>query len=136
MTRSPRAQELALRLGAASVTGAADAPPEPLDAAILFAPVGDLVPPALRALDRGGIAVVAGIHLTDVPPLVYERELFYEKELRSVTANTRADGEELLTLAVTLGLDPTVTARRFVEADDTLRDLAADAYEGAAVLVP
>lgn len=136
MTRSPQAQELALRLGAASATGAADPPPEPLDAAILFAPVGDLVPPALRALDRGGIAVVAGIHLTDVPPLVYERELFYEKELRSVTANTRADGEELLTLAATLGLDPTVTARPFAEAADTLRDLAADAYEGAAVLVP
>jgi len=70
MTRSPRAQQLALDLGAASATGAADLP---LDAAILFAPVGDLVPPMMRALDRGGVAVIAGIHLSDVPPLVYER---------------------------------------------------------------
>ncbi|WP_134772820.1 zinc-dependent alcohol dehydrogenase family protein [Ornithinimicrobium flavum] len=135
MTRSPRARRLALDLGATSAAGAADPPPEPLDAAILFAPVGDLVPPMMRALDRGGVGVVAGIHLTDVPPLGYERELFYEKQLRSVTANTRADGEELLRLATTLGLDPTITARPFDAAARTLADLAADAYEGAAVLV-
>ncbi len=135
MTRSARARQLALDLGAASATGAADPPPEPLDAAILFAPVGDLVPPMMRALDRGGVGVVAGIHLSDVPPLVYERELFYEKQLRSVTANTRADGEELLRLAVTLGLEPTTTPRPFDAAAQTLADLAADAYEGAAVLV-
>lgn len=135
MTRSARARQLALDLGAASATGAADPPPEPLDAAILFAPVGDLVPPMMRALDRGGVGVVAGIHLSDVPPLVYERELFYEKQLRSVTASTRADGEELLRLAVTLDLQPTTTARTFDAAARTLADLAADAYEGAAVLV-
>lgn len=136
MTRSPAAQQLALELGAASA-GEADAePPEHLDAAILFAPVGHLVPPALRALDRGGVCVVAGIHLTDIPPLNYERELFYEKELRSVTANTRVDGEELLRLATALDLRPTTTVRPLTAASDTLADLAADAYEGAAVLVP
>ncbi|WP_127131178.1 zinc-dependent alcohol dehydrogenase family protein [Georgenia sp. SYP-B2076] len=136
MTRSSRAQDLALALGAASAQGAADPPPEPLDAAILFAPVGTLVPPALRALDRGGVLVIAGIHLSDVPPLVYERELFYEKEVRSVTANTRVDGEELLRLAATLDLAPTTLVRPLAAANVTLRDLAADRYEGAAVLVP
>lgn len=136
ITRSPRARQLALDLGAASAQGAAAAPPEPLDAVILFAPVGELVPGALRALDRGGVAVVAGIHLTDIPPLVYERELFYEKELRSVTANTRVDGEELLRLARNLDLRATVTTRPLAAAAATLAELAADAYEGAAVLVP
>lgn len=135
MTRSARAQRLALDLGAASATGAADPPPEPLDAAIMFAPVGQLVPPMMRALDRGGIGVIAGIHLSDVPGLVYENELFYEKELRSVTANTRADGEELLRLAATLDIEPTTTAHPLEDAAKTLRDLSADAYEGAAVLV-
>ncbi|MFH5824022.1 zinc-dependent alcohol dehydrogenase family protein [Georgenia sp. AZ-5] len=136
LTRSARAQRLALDLGAASAGEADAAPPEPLDAAILFAPVGHLVPTALRALDRGGVLVIAGIHLSDVPALVYERELFYEKEIRSVTASTRADGEELLRLAATLGLRPTTTVRPLSAAAETLADLAADAYEGAAVLVP
>ncbi|WP_152190045.1 zinc-dependent alcohol dehydrogenase family protein [Georgenia satyanarayanai] len=136
MTRAPAARALALELGAASVGEAAAPPPEPLDAAILFAPVGDLVPPALRALDRGGICVVAGIHLSDIPPLVYERELFYEKELRSVTANTRTDGAEFLRLAAALDIRPRTHTRPLTEAADTLADLAADRYEGAAVLVP
>jgi alcohol dehydrogenase, propanol-preferring len=135
MTRSSRARELALALGATSATGAVDPPPEPLDAAITFAPVGELVPPMMRALERGGIGVIAGIHLTATPPLTYQRELFYEKELRSVTANTRADGDELFRLADTLGLEPTTHARPFDQAAATLADLAADAYEGAAVLV-
>jgi len=136
MTRSPAARRLALELGAASASDADAEPPEPLDAAILFAPVGTLVPPALRALDRGGSCVIAGIHLTDVPSLDYERELFHERELRSVTANTRADGDEFLRLAATMNLRPTTTVRPLAAAADTLADLAADAYEGAAVLVP
>lgn len=136
MTRSLPDQDLARRLGATSVQGAADAPPVALDAAILFAPVGTLVPPALRALDRGGVLVLAGIHLTDVPTLRYEEELFYEKEVRSVTANTRQDGEELLRLAHALHLEPQVTVRPLSEAAAVLADLAADRYAGAAVLVP
>ena len=89
MTRSREAQQLALELGAASAGDADAAPPEPLDSAILFAPVGTLVPPALAALDRGGTLAIAGIYLSDIPALDYERHLFEERTLRSVTANTR-----------------------------------------------
>ena len=84
MTRGERAQELAMALGAKSVQGPADPPPVSLDAAILFAPVGDLVPPALEALDRGGTLAIAGIHLSDIPVLEYQRHLFQERQVRSV----------------------------------------------------
>jgi propanol-preferring alcohol dehydrogenase len=134
MTRSEEAQKLAVDLGAHWV-GEADAPPpRPLDAAILFAPVGTLVPPAMAALDRGGVLAVAGIHLTDVPTLVYARDLFYERELRSVTANTRRDGEELLTLAARLGVRATTTTYPLEGAQEALADLAHDRLVGAAVL--
>ena len=99
LTRGEQAQQLARELGAASVGDAADMPPEPLDAAILFAPVGDLVPPALAALDRGGTLAIAGIHLSDIPPLNYEKHLFQERQLRSITSNTRADAREFLAFA-------------------------------------
>ena len=135
LTRSADARRLALDLGVDSVAGAYDAPPEPLDAAIIFAPVGDLVPVALRALDRGGILAVAGIHLSDVPVLNYERELFYERELRSVTANTRLDGRDFLALAGRHHLDVTTTPYPLAEADRALADLAADRVNGAAVLL-
>ncbi len=107
LTRSPDAQRLATEVGASSVGGAFDEPPEPLAAAILFAPVGDLVP---VALDRGGTLAIAGIHLSDVPPLVYADHLFHERQVRSVTANTRADGEEFLSLATHIGITPTTTS--------------------------
>jgi propanol-preferring alcohol dehydrogenase len=135
LTRSPDAQRLALELGAASVGGATDNPPEPLDAAILFAPVGDLVPVALRALDRGGTLSVSGIYLTDVPSLHYERDLFYERTLTSVTANTRADGEAFLELAARIPIKLTIQPYPFEEADRALADLAHDRITGAAVLV-
>jgi propanol-preferring alcohol dehydrogenase len=135
LTRSAQARELALALGAASAGPADGEPPEPLDAAVLFAPAGELVPVALRALDQGGTLAVAGIHLSDVPSLNYARELFREKQLRSVTANTRADGEEFLRLAAALGVRPTVDPRPLDEADRALADLAADKITGAAVLV-
>ena len=116
LTRAEQARGWRCELGAASAGPADAAPPEPLDAAILFAPVGDLVPVALRALDRGGTLAVAGIHLTDIPGLDYADELFREKQLRSVTANTRADGEEFLRLAAALARpaddDPGRSARR------------------------
>ncbi|PRY02335.1 zinc-binding alcohol dehydrogenase family protein [Allonocardiopsis opalescens] len=134
LTRSPAARELALALGAASAGGAFDAPPEPLDAAILFAPVGDLVPPALRALDRGGTLAVAGIHLSDVPGLDYQRHLFQERTLRSVTANTRADGRAFFAFAAAHPLAVTVADYPFDRADQALADLAADRVNGAAVL--
>ena len=135
LTRSAQARELALALGAASAGPADGAPPEPLDAAVLFAPAGELVPVALRALDQGGTLSVAGIHLSDVPRLNYARELFREKQLRSVTANTRADGEEFLRLASALHVRPTVEPRPLSEADRALADLAADKITGAAVLM-
>ena len=133
-TRSREARQLAAELGATWVGGAADPPPVPLDAAILFAPVGDLVLPALGALDRGGVLAVAGIHLTDIPLLNYSAHLFEERELRSVTANTRRDGEELLALAPRLGVHATVQPYPLERADEALSDLAHDRVTGAAVL--
>jgi alcohol dehydrogenase, propanol-preferring len=134
LTRSEAARKLATELGVASVGGAADRPPVPLDAAILFAPVGELVPTAMSALDRGGKLAVAGIHLSDVPRLVYQDDLFFERELRSVTANTRGDGEEFLRLAGRLGVVATTSPYSFEEADLALSDLANDRVNGAAVL--
>ncbi len=134
MTRSADARQLGRELGAAWVGDADEPPPVLLDAAILFAPVGTLVAPALAALDRGGVLAVAGIHLSDVPPLVYQDHVFYERELRSVTANTRGDGEEFLRLAARLGIRATTTAYPLEKADRALSDLAHDRLVGAAVL--
>jgi propanol-preferring alcohol dehydrogenase len=113
LTRDPGARRLALELGAASAGAADGRPPELLDAAILFAPAGELVPHALAALGRGGTLAVAGIHLSDIPGLDYQRHLFHEKTLTSVTSNTRADGESLLRLAGRLGVRATVTPYAF-----------------------
>jgi len=136
LTRSPAARSLAMELGVDSVHDAHERPPEPLDAAILFAPVGELVPPALAALDQGGTLAVAGIHLSDIPPLNYQAHLFQERSLRSVTANTRADGVAFLAHAETHRMRVTVTPYPLSRAADALADLAADAVTGAAVLVP
>lgn len=135
MTRAPDARRLALGLGASSATGADEPPPEPLDAAILFAPVGDLVLPALEALDRGGTLAIAGIHLTDIPALNYQRHLFEERNLRSVTANTRQDGAAFLEIAARHRIRVSAVAYPFDAADQALIDLAADRVNGAAVLV-
>ncbi|MFI7439091.1 zinc-binding alcohol dehydrogenase family protein [Nonomuraea indica] len=134
LTRAAEARRLALELGAASAGDAYGTPPEPLDAAILFAPVGDLVPVALAALDRGGTLAVAGIHLTDIPPLTYQRHLFQERTLRSVTANTRADGRALLEHAARHPVRVATVPYALEEADRALADLAADRVTGAAVL--
>jgi propanol-preferring alcohol dehydrogenase len=135
LTRAAEARSLALRLGASSAGDAADAPPEPLDAALLFAPVGTLVPVALEALDRGGTLAIAGIHLSAIPSLEYERHLFEERTLRSVTANTRDDGRGLLATAERIGMHVEAVAYPFEHADAALRDLAHDRVTGAAVLV-
>jgi propanol-preferring alcohol dehydrogenase len=134
MTRSEEARGLALELGATFAGGADEQPPEPLDSAILFAPAGSLVPAALRALDRGGTLAVAGIHLSDIPPLHYATELFQERQLRSVTANTRADGEEFFRIAAEIPLRPTTVSYPFSAADKALLDLSEDRVTGAAVL--
>lgn len=135
-TRSAQARALALELGAASAGEAYEPPPEPLDSAILFAPVGDLVPVALEALDRSGTLAIAGIHLTDVPVLNYRRHLFQERDLRSVTSNTRQDGRDFLALAQRVGVRVTVSRYPLSGADRALADLAAGRVRGAAVLVP
>ncbi|WP_184930618.1 zinc-binding alcohol dehydrogenase family protein [Streptomyces nymphaeiformis] len=134
LTRSPAAQALALELGAASARDARTGPPEPLDSAILFAPAGDLVPSALEALDSGGTLAIAGIHLSDVPPLNYARHLFRERTVRSVTANTREDGRAFLAAATAHRLRPTLSPYAFAHADRALADLAAGRVHGAAVL--
>jgi propanol-preferring alcohol dehydrogenase len=136
MTRGEQARRLALELGAASAAGADDMPPEPLDAAIMFAPVGDLVLPALAALDRGGTLAIAGIHLSDIPPLNYERHLFQERQLRSVTSNTRVDAREFLLFAAEHRLAVTVHPYPLDAADEALADLKAGRFDGAAVLLP
>lgn len=136
LTRSEPARRLALDLGASSAGDAYGVPPEPLDAAIIFAPVGDLVPVALAALDRGGTVAIAGIHLSDIPPLNYDDHLFQERTLRSVTANTRQDGNDFLTFAAQHKLRVTTTAYPLSRADEALADLAADRVNGAAVLIP
>jgi len=134
MTRDAAARRLALDLGAASAQGAAEPPPERLDSAVLFAPVGDLVLPALEALDSGGTLAIAGIHLSDVPALDYQRHLFRERQIRSVTANTRADGDEFLRVAAKIGLAPTIQPYDLDGGLQALRDLSAGRFDGAAVL--
>ena len=133
-TRAPAARELALSLGAASAQDSLDPAPAPLDSAIIFAPVGDLVPAALAALGRGGTCAIAGIYLTDIPALNYDRHLFQERTLRSVTANTRGDAAEFLALAQRLRIQVTTTAYSFEQAGQALADLAGDRVHGAGVL--
>ena len=133
-TRAPAARDLALELGAVSAQDSFDPSPEPLDSAIIFAPAGEIVPAALRNLDRGGTLAIAGIHLSDIPALNYETDLFGERTVRSVTANTRGDAQEFLRLAERLRLRVTVTPYPMDAADQALADLAADRITGAAVL--
>jgi propanol-preferring alcohol dehydrogenase len=135
MTRGIAAQQLALELGAASAQGAADPPPVQLDAAILFAPVGDLVLPALEALDRGGTLAIAGIHLSDIPALNYQRHLFQERQIRSVTSNTRADARAFLGFAGEHHISVTTPEYPLSQANRALADLSAGRISGAAVLL-
>lgn len=134
MSRGGVHRELAEELGADWIGEATQRPPAALDAAILFAPAGDLVPPILQALDRGGILAIAGIYLSTIPPLEYERDLFYEREIRSVTANTRADGEQFLEIAGEIPIKTYTRAMRLDEANRALQMLKHDELRGAAVL--
>ncbi|MCZ6783415.1 MAG: zinc-dependent alcohol dehydrogenase family protein [Proteobacteria bacterium] len=133
-SRGDAHRELAEELGAAWIGGTQDAPPHELDAAILFAPAGEIVPTALEALDRGGVLSIAGIHLSDVPPLDYQRHLFQEREIRSVTANTREDGRALLALATEIPIRTHTVLYPLEEANRALVDLKQDRVQGAAVL--
>jgi len=135
MTRGVAARQLARDLGAASAQGADDPPPVHLDAAILFAPVGDLVLPALEALDRGGTLAIAGIHLSDIPALNYQRHLFQERQIRSVTSNTRADARAFLEFAGRHHITVTTPEYPLRQANRALSDLSAGRISGAAVLL-
>ncbi len=129
------AQALARSLGAEWAGDAMQPGPEPLDAALIFAPVGELVPAALRATAPGGTVVCAGIHMSDIPSFPYA-DLWEERVLRSVANLTRADAEEFLALAPQVPVRTTVTPCSVGEAEDALSRLRAGAIEGAAVVLP
>jgi propanol-preferring alcohol dehydrogenase len=128
-------QTFARELGAEWAGAADERPPEELDAAILFAPVGELVPTALAALAKGGVVVCAGIHMSEIPAFPYEL-LWEERQIRSVANLTRADGEEFLALAPAVPVRTHVETFPLAAADDALARLRAGRIRGAAVLVP
>jgi propanol-preferring alcohol dehydrogenase len=127
-------QQLARQLGAVWVGGATDMPPDRLHGSIIFAPAGELVPPALRALERGGTLALAGIHMSPIPSLDYDREVFGERVIRSVTANTRQDGLDLLHEAAAIPIKPHTVRFPLDEANRALREVKAGSLQGAAVL--
>lgn len=129
------AQRFARSLGAEWAGGSDATPPEPLDAALIFAPVGALIPAALRATGKAGIVVAGGIHMSDIPSFPY-RILWQERVVRSVANLTRADGEEFLPLAAKYGVMAETRTYRLGEANQALDDLRAGRFDGAAVLVP
>ncbi len=135
-TRGEGHRALARRLGAAWVGESTAAMPVALDAAIVFAPAGELVPVALRAIRKGGRVVLAGIHMTPVPAMEYAEHLFHEKTLTSVEANTRTDGEELLREAAAIPIRPAVTPFPLAEANEALIRLKDDRIDGTGVLLP
>ena len=128
-------QNFARSLGVAWAGGSDEMPPEALDAAIIYATVGDLVPQALRAVRKGGRVVCAGIHMSDIPSFPYEI-LWEERELLSVANLTRQDGIEFLALAAKIGISVKTTVYPLAEANTALADLRAGRFDGAAVLVP
>ncbi|HSA62318.1 MAG TPA: zinc-dependent alcohol dehydrogenase family protein [Nitrospiraceae bacterium] len=130
----PEHQHLARQLGAVWVGGATDMPPDRLHGSIIFAPAGEIVPPALRALERGGTLTLAGIHMSPIPSLNYDRDVFGERVIRSVTANTRQDGLDLLREAAAIPIKPHTVRFRLDEANRALQALKAGSFQGAAVL--
>ncbi|MGA2778818.1 MAG: zinc-dependent alcohol dehydrogenase family protein [Steroidobacteraceae bacterium] len=130
-----RTQKFALELGATWAGGSDERPPEPLDAAIIFAPVGALVPRALQAVRKGGRVVCGGIHMSDIPSFPYSL-LWEERELLSVANLTRRDGLDFLKLAPQIGIDVKITRYPLQQANQALADLRAGRFEGAAVLTP
>ena len=134
VTRGESHRHLARDMGAAWAGEDAAELPEPPDSAIIFAPAGELVPQALENLKKGGTLALAGIYMTDVPVLNYEGHLFYERNVRSVTANTRADGRELLAVAAEIRIRPRITIFPLAQANDALIRLKRDEIDGSGVL--
>ena len=135
MTRGEQNRALARELGAEFVGEEATPPPQPLDSAIVFAPAGGLVPVALGATRSGGTVVLAGIEMSDIPSMSYDASLFRERDLRTVTANTRDDGRRLLDVAGNLGLRPTVTTVPFAALDSAIDDIREGRARGSLVLL-
>ena len=134
-TRDAAHRALALELGARWAGGPDQPLPERVEAAIVFAPAGALVPVALQGLEKGGTVALASIHMSDLPAMAYEPNLFFEKALVSVTANTRQDGEDLLAAAAAIPIRPRVTRYPLADANAVLGALARDRVEGTAVLM-
>ncbi|HEX5423671.1 MAG TPA: zinc-binding dehydrogenase, partial [Candidatus Acidoferrales bacterium] len=132
-TRGEKHRQLAKELGAVWVGEAADVPPVKLDAAIIFAPAGELVPPALKALKKGGVLVLGGIHMSPIPSFSYDL-LYHERLIRSVANNTRQDGEDFLRIAAEIPVRTQVQIYPLREANRALNDLKSDRVNGAAVL--
>jgi alcohol dehydrogenase, propanol-preferring len=130
-----RTQQFARDVGASWAGDSNEAPPEQLDAAIIFASAGQLVPAALRALAPGGSVVCAGIHMSDIPCFPYAH-LYMEREIRSVANLTRQDGHEFLALAPQVPIRTTISTYPLEQAEDALADLRTGAFEGSAVLIP
>ncbi|MGC9221664.1 MAG: zinc-dependent alcohol dehydrogenase family protein [Solirubrobacteraceae bacterium] len=130
-----RAQAFARSLGAEWAGSSTQMPPEPLDAAIIFAADGTLIPLALRALDRGGTVVCAGIHMSEIPPFSYD-DMWQERSIRSVANLTRRDGEEMLALAAAAQVHTNVTTYPLEQTEQALADLRAGRFDGSAVIMP
>jgi len=132
-TRGEKHQELARKLGAVWAGEATAEPPAKLDAAIIFAPAGELLPPALKALKKGGVLVLGGIHMSPIPSFDYDL-LYQERVIRSVANNTRQDGEDFLRVAAEIPIHSQVQMFPLREANRALNDLKADRINGSAVL--
>ena len=134
VTRGEKHRELARRMGAAWVGEKAEELPVKVDSAIMFAPAGELVPPALERLNKGGTLSLAGIYMTPIPQMDYERCLFYERDLHSVTCNTRDDGRALLAEAAAIPIRPHTTVYPLADANCALQDMKHDRINGTGVL--
>ena len=135
VTRDEAHRELARQMGATWVGSRPEELPLAVQSAILFAPAGNLVPPLMEKIEYGGTLVLAGIYMTPVPEMDYSRHLFHERDLRSVTSNTRQDGRDLLVEAAQIPVRPHTTAYPLAEANRALQDLKADRIRGTGVLV-
>ncbi len=134
VTRGEKHRQLARQMGASWVGEDARQMPVKVHSAIIFAPAGDLVPPALEALEKGGTLALAGIYMTSIPPLDYEKHLFYERDVHSVTCNTRTDGRELLAEAAAIPIRPHTVVYPLAHANRALMDLKNDRLSGTGVL--
>jgi propanol-preferring alcohol dehydrogenase len=135
VTRGEKHRELARQMGAVWVGEHAADMPVKVDSAIIFAPAGELVPPALEALEKGGTLALAGIHMSAIPEMDYDRYVFYERDIHSVTCNTREDGRGLLAEAAEIPIRPHTTCYPLADANRALQDLKNDQINGTGVLV-